>query len=219
MSEQGGTGQTGSSQAGPNPGGSGRRYQTSMAGMVGAMLVLLVAIGGFMLLRSVTSDEPEVEVEAVDYLSAVRDQQRIDRRVVYPRTLPEGWKATSIDYVPGRQPSWGIGMLTDEGTFVGVRQQDESVDVLLDQFVDEDTTTEESLVTPKAIAPEWVGYADEGGDTAFAAEIRNETILVFGSADAADLATLVNLLTFAPVDVTDPGAATWSPDVESPSPR
>ncbi|NPC95796.1 DUF4245 domain-containing protein [Nocardioides sp. zg-DK7169] len=214
MSEQGGTGQGGTGRAGGT-----RRYQTSMAGMVGAMLVLLVAIGGFMLLRGVTSDAPEVEVEAVDYLGAVRDQQRIDRRVVYPRTLPDGWKATSIDYVPGRRPAWGIGMLTDEGTFAGVRQQDEAVDVLLDQFVDEETTTRESLTAPGAIAREWEGYADEGGDTAFAAEVGGETVLVFGSADAEDLATLVDLLTFAPVDVTDPGAATWSPDAPSPSPR
>ena len=210
MSEQGGTGQA--------PGGGSRRYQTSMAGMIGAMLVLLVAIGGFMAVRAVTRDTPEAEVEPVDYLAAVRDQQRIDRRVVYPTTLPEGWTATSVDYVPSRQPSWGIGMLTDEGTFAGVRQQDESVSVLLDQFVDEDTTDEGTIDTPGAIAPRWDVYTDEGGDTAYAAEVEGETLLVFGSADAEDLEALIELLTFAPVEITDPGAATWSPDDPSPSP-
>ena len=40
------------------------------------------------------------------------------------RSLPSGWVATSVDYLPGDRPAFGVGMLTADGKFVGMRQQD-----------------------------------------------------------------------------------------------
>lgn len=47
------------------------RYQRSFSGMLGALVVLLLVIGGFVAFRAVTRDDLEVEVETVDYLETV----------------------------------------------------------------------------------------------------------------------------------------------------
>ncbi|WP_122816602.1 DUF4245 family protein [Nocardioides pantholopis] len=182
-------------------GGAGRpgRYQTSIRGLIGAMVVLLLAVAGFVVFREVTRDNPEFEVEPVEYLGAVADQQRAGRTVVYPASLPKGWVVTSITYTPGDRPGWGMGILTDDGTFAGLRQQEESLVQLLDVYVDEETTETEPITVTGSVAPRWEGYADEGGDHAYAAELGEETVLVFGSASQADLEELIEELTTAPV--------------------
>lgn len=192
MSEQGAEG---------GAGGTGRpgRHETSIRGLVGAMVVLLLAVAGFVVFREVTRENPEFEVKPVEYLGAVADQQRAGRTVVYPATLPKGWVVTSITYAPGSRPGWGMGILTEDGSFAGLRQQEESVDQLLNTYVDEDTTEEEPITVTGSVAKQWEGFADEDGDHAFAAELGEETVLVFGSASAADLKLLVEELTTAPV--------------------
>ena len=48
---------------------------------------------------------------------------------------------------PGERPAWGIGMLTDDGRFVGVRQEAADVDELIPEFVDPDAEPgDESVV-------------------------------------------------------------------------
>ena len=46
----------------PEPSGRPSRHQRSMAGMIGAMLITLVVIGGFVLLRGSLREQTEVEV-------------------------------------------------------------------------------------------------------------------------------------------------------------
>ncbi len=187
-----------SEQGGAPPQRPGR-YQRSFQGLVGAMVITLVAIVGFVAFRAVTRDNPEVEPEPVDYLGLVADQQEAGRTPIYPRTLPEGWIASSISYTPGDRPGWGIGMHTDEGTYAGVRQQEEDLVDLLDTYVDEETTPARPISVAGSVATDWEAFTDDGGDHAFAAEVGDEVVLVYGSASVEDLRTLVGLLTTAPV--------------------
>lgn len=172
------------------------RYQRSASGMVGAMIVLLLGIGAFVGFRALNRDELEVSPEAVDYLTAVEAAQAESWDVAYPQSLPEGWRATSLDAVPGR--AWGIGFLTPGG-FAGLQQSADSLPELLRTYVDDETEQRESVDLDSALASRWDSYADEGGDLAYAAEVDGQQVLVYGSAPAADLRALAEALTTEPV--------------------
>ena len=89
------------------------RYQRSVSGMVGAMVVLLLVMAAYVGFRALNRDELEVEPETVDYLEAVQFAQDADWTVVYPPAVPEGWRSTSVESQQGE--AWGIGFLTPDG--------------------------------------------------------------------------------------------------------
>jgi hypothetical protein len=86
-------------------------------------------------------------------------------------------------------------MLTDAGDFVGVRQEDAPLDDLLTTYVDEQTVKGSPITVTGSVARRWQAYADEGGDHAYAAELGNDEVLVYGSAPTADLRRVLGLLT------------------------
>jgi hypothetical protein len=178
----------------------GGRYQRSFGGLVGAMVVTLVAIGGFVAFRAVNRDLPDGSPDPIDYLEQVGYAQEADIDVVYPAALPDGWYATSVTLGQEQPPAWGIGMLTDTGAFVGIRQEQDDVDDLLATYVDEDHVDDAPSVSVEgSVAPEWQGFTDKGGDRAYAAEVDGETVLVYGSASEADLRQVLEQLTTEPV--------------------
>ena len=173
------------------------RYQRSAAGMVGAMVVLLVAIGAFVAFRALTRDQPEVRPESIDYRQSVRLLQSAGRTVVYPDALPPGWIATRADAGAAGDESWSLTMLTDEDRFVGIHQADAELETLVASDVDEDAVEGEAVGVANVLAPRWRQFTDDGGDTAYAAEVDGEWVLVYGSAPADDLLTIVESLTDA----------------------
>lgn len=178
--------------------GTPGRYQRTTNGLVASMIVVVLFVVGFVVVRGLVSRDLEVEPEAVDYLEAVEAAQSAGHEVAYPPALPAGWIATNVDLSPvGREQRWFLAILTDEGRFVGLRQEDESVEDLLEEHVDGDTTETEPLEAG-GLVESWEGYADDGGDRAYTAELGAETLLVYGSAPVEDLRTLMGLL------VTDP---------------
>ena len=102
--------------------------------------------------------------------------------------------------MPGERPAFGVGMLTDDDQFVGVRQED---DDLADPARDATSTTTPSkgdvVTVDGAIVPEWQEWSDAGGDHAYAATVGDTEVLVYGSAPTEDLLTVVRSLTDAPV--------------------
>ncbi len=175
------------------------RYQRTIAGGIGSMIVLVVAVLAFVVFRGAFRDNAAVEVDPVDYLAVVAPAQESGFDIVYPPSLPTGWKATSVDFDPGAHPDWGVGLLTDTGKFVGVRQEDDDIDRLLATYVDK-SPQEGALVTVDgAIVPEWREWSDQGGDHALAATVGDYEVLVYGSAPVGDLLTVVRSLTDAPV--------------------
>ena len=172
------------------------RYQRSPAGMVGALLVLLLVIGAWVGFRALNRDELEVEPERVDYLAAVEAAQSEDWRVAYPPALPTGWRATSIDAAAG--VDWGIGFLTPGG-FAGVQQSDDSVADLLETYVDEQTTPLPTVEVTGDLGGRWEAFEDAEGDLAYATEVDGQTVLVYGSVSDDDLLSLAERLTTEPV--------------------
>jgi hypothetical protein len=178
--------------------GSAGRYARTTNGLIASLVVTVLAVGGFVALRAFSSDDLEVHPDPVDYLQLVDAAQGAGVQVVYPSALPHGWEATSVDYTPRGKLDWGIGMLTDDGKFAGVRQSDDSVDDLLDAWVDANAVEGDPERTPGAIAPRWRTWSDSGGDHAFSADVNGDTVLVFGSAPVDDLLDLLRRLTLAP---------------------
>lgn len=154
------------------------RYQRSASGMIGAMLVLLAVIGAYVVFRAVNRNEPESPVRAVDYqqtLDYARD--RADFPLLAPASLPEGWRATSVNFVP-EPVRWHLGVLTDEDRYVGLEQSRSSVDKMVETYVDLEA------VSGKPVQVEgqtWRTWTDEGGDTALTREDGEVTTLVVGT--------------------------------------
>ena len=174
------------------------RYQRSTAGLIGAILITLGAIAGFVVFRALVRDEVREEPEPVDYLESVGFAHEAGVEVAYPATVPDGWTATSVDYRPGDPPAWGVGFLTDETLFVGVRDEDASLDDLLATYVEQDENEIDQLgdrTLDSDVAATWQVFEDSGGDRAYAAEVGDRVVLVYGSAPADDLELVVERLT------------------------
>jgi hypothetical protein len=177
--------------------GNAGRYARTTNGLIASMVVTVLAVGAFVGLRALTRDDLEIKPEPVDYLAAVDGVQSAGLTVVYPPKLPDGWIADSIDYQPGNRPVWGIGMLTEDGKFAGIRQEDAAVNDLLHTLVDENPSEGDPVEVAGSVAPRWQTWSDSGGDHAFSAEVGHDTVLVYGSASVADLRELLDRLTTA----------------------
>jgi hypothetical protein len=175
------------------------RYQRSVAGGVGSLIVLVLVVLAFVLFRSLFRDNDVDVVQPVDYLPVVGAAQQAGLHVVYPASLPTGWEATSVDFDPGPEAVWGVGMLTDEGRFVGVRQSKEDLDSLLHTYVDATPVKGDAVTVDGALVPDWQEWSDAGGDHAYSATVGHSQVLVFGRAPTEDLLTMVRSLTEAPV--------------------
>lgn len=170
------------------------RYQRSTGGLVGALVITLVVIGGYIAFRAVTRDDLAVRPDKVDYREAVRALHEAGTDVVHPSSLPAGWRVTSIDSEPGRRLVWGMGMLTPSG-FAGLREEDRPLDQLVGQYVDEHATHGADTRLGGDLGGAWETFRDSGGDHAFGLERAHETLLVYGSASEGDLRRLAESLT------------------------
>ena len=99
-------------------------------------------------------------------------------------------------------------MLTDDGPLrrdpSGGRGRSTT---LVATYVDEDAVEGEAVGVANVLAPRWRQFTDAGGDTAYAAEVGGEWVLVYGSAPADDLLTIVESLTDA--DALSLAQASW----------
>jgi len=153
-----------------------------MGAMIGAMFVLVVGVLAFVLLRDLNRESAETEPEAIEWQTAVVAAQDAGYRIAYPAELPEGWKVTSLDFTPTDPPAWGLGMLTDTGAFVGIRQEDERVQDLLEVYVDDQATEEEPTEIEGELGGPWERWTDSGGDVALVRPRDGDVVMVYGSA-------------------------------------
>ncbi len=170
------------------------RYQRSTNGLVGAMIVTLLAIGLFVVIRSLVRVDLEVEPEPVDFAAAADAVRGAGFDVLAPAALPTGWRATAIDVQQTDPPLWGMSILTDKDTFVGLRQEDGSVGDLVDVNIDKDAVEGEPLSLDSAVGDTWQTWTDEGGDTGYSIAYGDQTVLVYGSASPEDLQEFILLL-------------------------
>jgi hypothetical protein len=158
--------------------GQAGRYQRSAAGMVAAMFVLVLVVIGWVLFREAVREVPETPVRTVDYVQvadSAREQASFD--VLAPEELPEGWRATSARFTPGRTESWHLGMLTDEQEYVGLEQSGASVDDMVEEHVDAEAVEGKSV---EVAGETWQTWRDAGGDLALVQESGDTTTLVVG---------------------------------------
>lgn len=180
------------------------RYDRSFGGLLAAMVVTVVFVAAYVGFRALTRDQPEIE-QKVDYLSCVAYLQEADVTVTYPAVLAPGWRATSISFERGTPPSWRIGLLTADGEFVGVVQEQADVEDLLRSYVDKSPASGEDATPQNDLgASTWQTWSDAGGDHALSAvpasgPLAGQTVLVYGSAPLADQESLLASLTLEPV--------------------
>ena len=171
------------------------RYTRSFSGMVGALIVTVLFVLAFVAWRGLFRGDADDTPVAVDWQASVELAQQANLRVVHPRELPAGWTATSTDLAAGDDPRWGLGVLTGDGDFIGIRQEDASVDDLVEQYVDEKAEAGDDASIPSEVTDTWQTFSDSGGDHGYATELGDESVLVYGSAPVEDLEAYLGLLT------------------------
>jgi hypothetical protein len=171
-----------------SPGGG--RYTRSTGGLVGAMVVTVVAVVAFWGLNALKTDHEATPVRAVDYAAMMR-AGRADHKllVMAPASLPRGWKATSATYQTGTAPSWHLGVLTDKGKYVGVEETLGGVKDLVEAHVDADAVQGKDVTIDGQAFQTWT---DAGGDYAVSRTVRLagddvESYLVVGTAPDATI--------------------------------
>ena len=167
------------------------RYQRSAAGMAGALLVLVGIVVALVVLQGVGS-RPTNPVHPVEYRRTAdyaRQQAHFD--VVAPASLPRGWRATSVSFVPQGRQRWHLGVLTAADRYVGLEQADSSVRSMVRAYVDPSA----SRGKPVTIGGHtWTTWSDSGGDLAFVRREGHTTTLVVGTARRGALVGYVRSL-------------------------
>ncbi len=171
------------------------RYTRSFGGMIGALIVTVLFVLAFVLWRGLFRADVDETPQAVDWQASVELAQQADLDVVHPRELPAGWTATSVELKAGDDPRWGLGVLTTDGAFIGIRQQDTSVDDLVQLYVDEEAEAGDDASVPSEVTDTWQTWSDAGGDHGYATELGDDAVLVYGSAPVEDLEAYLGLLT------------------------
>lgn len=167
------------------------RYQRSAAGMIGAMVVLVLIVLGFVVFRDLNRNEPQSPVRPVDYQETLGfAQDAVGFELLAPPSLPEGWRATSASFVPD-PPRWHLGVLTDQDRYVGLEQSRGSVDTMVETYVDRAATKGEVV---RIEGEPWQSWTDEGGDTALTRQEGGVTTLVVGTPDREVLVDYVTSL-------------------------
>jgi hypothetical protein len=189
------------------PTGRPGKYQRSAGGLVAALVLTAVAVVVVMWVLGLFRNDLEIDPEEVDYLDVVAGLQEAGEGPVYPASLPDGWIATEAIVPVEEGGGFELDLLRDdEDAFIGIRQASGiSATGLLTQYVEEDADNlvEGDPIEVDSVAPEWDTWTDEGGDTAYVAELcagrRTETVIVYGSASPEELQDVLELLTTDPV--------------------
>jgi hypothetical protein len=146
--------------------------------MIGAMVVLVAVVVAFVVFRDANRADPASPVQAVDYgrdADYARQQASFD--LLAPESLPQGWKATTVEYVPGPDDRWHLGMLTENDRYVGLEQSDDPVRSMLETHVDPEPTPGKPVLVDGV---RWSTWADSGGDLALVRRDAGTTTLVVG---------------------------------------
>lgn len=176
------------------------KYQRSAGGLVAALLITIVAVGGLLWVLGLFRSDLEVEPDEVDYLRIVGEAQDAGLEPVYPESLPGDWIATAYDVTAVEEETFELRMLTEDDEFVAIHQEAASTSELLREHVDEEPSPIEIFTVDGSVAEAWEGYEDDEGDTAYATEVGGQTVLVYGQVSPEELQDLIGRLTTDPVD-------------------
>jgi len=175
------------------PGPSPRPSYIGDALRTTAVLLLIIAFlaGAQRLLSRPGEGDPVPPVDYVAKWEAARDVAPFE--VLAPPRLPEGWRATSVRYVPGDDATWHIGVLTDEDKYVGIEQAVGGVEVLLDEFA----AGADSEGNVDLGGAEWE-LLRQGDETTLVRDDGGSATLVTGDAGQADVELVAGSLSAGP---------------------
>ncbi|MGZ4494708.1 MAG: DUF4245 domain-containing protein [Nocardioides sp.] len=158
--------------------GQAGRYQRSAAGMIGAMAVLLVVVVGYVALQNLNNPAAPNPVKTVDYSATEHyARQQAPFALVAPKTLPAGWRATTVSFIPGVKAHWHLGLLTDQGRYVGLEQSRLTEPDMVHAYVDKAATRGGRV---DVAGTPWTSWTDSGGDLALVRTRGRTTTLVVG---------------------------------------
>lgn len=105
-----------------------------MGDIVRSMVVIGIIILALYGVGQLFSSGEKAKVDTVDYASVVEQARPAATfPLAAPTSLPQGWRATSARY---QTNGWHLGVLTDDGDYVGLEQVRSSVDRAVEQFAD-----------------------------------------------------------------------------------
>lgn len=185
-----------------------RRYPRTFGGLVGSMVVLVVAVVAFVGFThwwgDANRDQADKELgvtKGADWAGTVRTVQSaqgeddVHIQVVYPRSLPPGWYAnTEPSFTPGTHPTWVMNFVKGQTSYVGIELAHGSVRDLVEKNVDGNAREGATATIATDVGSRWSTWTDAGGDHAYATTLHGSTLLLWGPKDA-DLRTFLGLLT------------------------
>lgn len=149
------------------------RYNRSVGGLVGSMIVLVVAVIAFVAFRGAVRADPEMEVESFDYVASVRAAQDAGFPAAYPTALADGWQATPGGFGRGDVPEFSLNFLTDTDGYVGIKVAADGAGAVLTRVLGEQYESEPEVEVANSddlLGGTWDAYS-EGDDTAIVREL------------------------------------------------
>lgn len=178
------------------------RRETSMGGMIGAMIVLVACILGYVAFRETFRETPDVRPEHIEWELAANAAIDDGHPIVSPE-VPEDWLVTTFRFEPTDPIVWGLGMYTHQGEFAGLRQEDAPVDELVERYVGEDAEQGDPVTITGEFAGEWDTWTDDRKDTGLVLMRDGYVYIVYGSAPKDQLVDIASSLRTGRVDTSE----------------
>ncbi len=166
--------------------------------MLTALVVVVIGVAAYVGLRGLLNDNAATPVPTVDYHGWVKSGHQDGKlQILVPHPMPAGWRATSVNYATGNDPSWHLGMLTGQGRYVGLEEQWASPSEMVQQYVGAGASRGKTV----GIAGRtWRVWTDSRGDYALVDNRPSkvprhpETVVVVGDAPPAQIRAFVGAL-------------------------
>jgi hypothetical protein len=138
--------------------------------VLGGIILTLFVVGRIV---TITPDQP---TRAVDYREALESSRTVAEFDLYaPRSLPEGWRATSVRF---EENAWHLGVVTDEDDYVGLEQVTDSTKRAIDRFGQGSRAFGETVIGGET----WSLRTGPDDDLTYVRRDTGNTIVVTGTA-------------------------------------
>lgn len=168
------------------------RYELPTMSIVGAMVVTLALVVGFVLVRGALRDNSATPVRTVEYAHLLKAGKEDGKLLLLsPVPMPSGWRATSARYTSGAGARWHLGILTSSNKYVGIEEARSTVGDLLGASVRGEPTKGEE-VTIDGVT--WQSWRGETGDYVLTRSSDDVAVLIRSTAAATEVQGFVKRL-------------------------
>ncbi|MEG9226477.1 DUF4245 domain-containing protein [Aeromicrobium sp. Sec7.5] len=109
------------------------RGNPSMGDVVRSVVVLSIIVLGIWVFGLLQTDTPEDPIgDSVPYAATAESARDVATYgLLAPANLPDDWRVNGVRFAPTGTQAWHLGVLTDEDRYIGLEQEKESVDDLV----------------------------------------------------------------------------------------